>query len=417
MTILAPYTYLQKSRFQERLITSKPIPSLEMVIVIPAYKEEQLTATLASLEANPFQDKHKIEVIIIINNGIHEEESIQIFNQEVYKECQDWIRKNSPGLTIHPVLVQDLPKKHAGVGLARKIGMDEAVDRLEQVENEQGLIVCLDADSQVQSNYLQVLMDTHLQQPKMEAFSIRFAHPLEGEGYKSEVYEGIILYELFLRYYVEGLRMAGYPYAIHTIGSSMAVRSKAYQKMGGMNRRKAGEDFYFLHKFSPGGKVFEVQETTVIPSPRASDRVPFGTGKAIQGWLDQKEKVYQAYHPAIFQALETFLLSIADSYERMAWDIAPCFESFFENEHILQKGKETKAHVGNKQAYIKRFYQWLTPLKVLQLIRSAAVTYPDVPLEEAVEGLFSSMVPEEKVPNSLDPKAWLLYLRKRQAER
>ncbi|MEM7512138.1 MAG: glycosyltransferase [Bacteroidota bacterium] len=417
MTILAPYTYLQKSRFKDRLISTKPDPFLEMVIVIPAYKEEQLTVTLESLEANLFEDKHKVEVIIILNNGIHEEESIQLLNQRVLKECQEWIKENSPGLTIHPVLVQDLPKKHAGVGLARKIGMDEAVDRLEQVENEQGLIICLDADSQVQPNYLQVLMDTHLQYPKMEAFSIRFAHPLEGEAFSSDVYEGIILYELFLRYYVEGLRLAGYPYAIHTIGSSMAVRSKAYQKMGGMNRRKAGEDFYFLYKFSPAGKVYEIQETTVIPSPRASDRVPFGTGKAIQGWLDQEEKVYQAYHPTIFQALHAFLLSIPDSYEHMTWDIAPCFESFFENENILKKGKETKSHVGNQKAYVKRFYQWLTPLKVLQLIRSAATTFPDIPLEEAVSGLFSPMTPEEIVPNSLRAKEWLLYLRKRQAER
>ena len=417
MTILAPYTYLQKSRFKERLISAKPNPSLEMVIVIPAYKEEQLTTTLTSLEENFFTDKHKIEVIIIINNGLHEEESIQRLNQKVYKVCQTWIKENSPELSIHPVLVQDLPKKHAGVGLARKIGMDEAVDRLEQVENAQGLIICLDADSQVQPNYLQVMMETHLKQPKMEAFSIRFEHPLEGDTYSAEVYEGIIRYELFLRYYVEGLRMAGYPYAIHTIGSSMAVRSKAYQKMGGMNRRKAGEDFYFLHKFSPGGKVYEVQETMVIPSPRASDRVPFGTGKAIQGWLDQEEKVYQAYHPAIFQALKAFLISIPDSYETLTWDIEPCFASFFENENIFQKGKETKAHVGNKQAYIKRFYQWLTPLKVLQLIRSAAATYPDMLLDTAVSGLFTSMIPEEEVPISQDAKAWLLYLRKRQSER
>ena len=29
----------------------------------------------------------------------------------------------------------------------------------------------------------------------------------------------------------------------------MAVRADAYLRQGGMNRRKAGEDFYFLNKF------------------------------------------------------------------------------------------------------------------------------------------------------------------------
>ena len=78
----------------------------------------------------------------------------------------------------------------------------------------------------------------------------------------------------------------------------MVVRAWAYIEQGGMNRRKAGEDFYFLQKISWLGKVTELSNTTVYPSPRISDRVPFGTGKAIRNFIKSKQQTsypLQAY--------------------------------------------------------------------------------------------------------------------------
>ena len=88
--------------------------------------------------------------------------------------------------------------------------------------------------------------------PRSPGCSIYFEHPLHGP-LEPKVYEAIAAYELHLRYYVQALRYAAFPYAHHTIGSSMAVRADAYAKQGGMNKRQAGEDFYFLHKIIPLG--------------------------------------------------------------------------------------------------------------------------------------------------------------------
>lgn len=414
MTILAPYTYLQKHRYKERLIPESPDPSLALVIVIPVYKEPELLATLYSLSENHFDEWRKVEVILVVNHAIDAPETVQQQNQQTYKAVKEWIHTVADTLTIHPLLIQDLPKKQAGVGLARKIGMDEAVDRLEQVDNPQGLIICLDADTIVQPNYLQVLLDTYRTLPKKEAFTIHFEHPLEGKKFSSGIYEGIIFYELFLRYFIEGLRVAGYPYAFHTVGSAMAVRSHAYQKMGGMNRRQAGEDFYFLHKFTQRGKVHEIHDTAVIPSPRASDRVPFGTGKAIQAWLDTPGQAYMGYHPELFFSLKEFLASFPSSYGSLVWNVPLCFRDFLEEEKLTEKGKEAKSHVASQAAYVKRLYQWLSPLKVLQIIRAGQATYPDIELIEAVNRLFSynQSTPEVSPPTSA--KEWLGWLRKRQ---
>jgi len=118
--------------------------------------------------------------------------------------------------------------------------------------------------------------------------SIYFEHPIAGNEFEANIYEGIINYELHLRYYYQALKYCGLQYAFHTVGSSMVVRSSAYQKQGGMNKRKAGEDFYFIHKIIALGNFSELNSTVVYPSPRISDRVPFGTGKAIGDWIEQE---------------------------------------------------------------------------------------------------------------------------------
>ena len=92
---------------------------------------------------------------------------------------------------------------------------------------------------------------------------------------------GIQLYEDYLHYYKKALDYAGFPDSIYTIGSAFAVRADAYVKQGGMNRRQAGEDFYFLNKLTKLGKITEINDAYVYPSARVSDRVPFGTGAAM----------------------------------------------------------------------------------------------------------------------------------------
>ena len=51
------------------------------------------------------------------------------------------------------------------------------------------------------------------------------------------------------------MKFAGYPWAMYTVGSAFAVTAEAYVKRGGMNRRQAGEDFYFLQNLAHIGTV------------------------------------------------------------------------------------------------------------------------------------------------------------------
>lgn len=367
MTIFSEQTYLQKHSFCKQELKKAPKAGLKMAIVIPCYAETNLLDTLNSLEKNK-KTAFACEVIIVLNAGEHSPQTILSQNEKTKKEFEHWLRSSEKALDYFLLEKNSLPKKHAGVGLARKIGMDEAVGRFELAEEKEGIIVCLDADSIVAENYLISIYEHFQKHPKSEACSIYFEHPLEGEAFEEDIYRGIVYYELFLRYYIEGLRYAGHPYAFHTVGSSMAVRSAAYEKQNGMNRRKAGEDFYFLMKFIVDGKLNECNTTAVYPSPRAADHVPFGTGRAIMKWMEGERKTYPGYDPEIFDLLKSFIEQVPGLYERKKLDIDAKLKAFLAEQNFEDALDETLKHVRDRQSFEKRFFKWFNGLRVLKLV-------------------------------------------------
>ncbi|MDG1476053.1 MAG: glycosyltransferase family A protein, partial [Vicingaceae bacterium] len=258
--------YLNRYSVREELITQKPKNNLGIVVVIPCCNEPDLTTSLQSLY-NCKEPICEVEVIVVINASEKASTTILKQNTKSLTAAKEWAIEHADKFQFYFIEENQLPKKHAGVGLARKIGMDESVSRFESVNNHQGIIACFDADAKCESNYLVELENHFKQHPKSPACSIHFEHPIAGTDFSESIYKGITQYELHLRYYKNGLAFANLPYAFHTIGSSMAVRSEAYQKQNGMNKRKAGEDFYFLQKLIPLGNFTEIKTTQLIPSP------------------------------------------------------------------------------------------------------------------------------------------------------
>jgi len=409
MTIYADQTYLQKHRFASRLIRHPPRPNTQIIVVIPCHNEPDIITTLNSLEGC-ISPPCEVEVIIVVNASTQHDRMIHDQNQQTVQTINKWKNTANLQFVYHPLYISDLPIKHAGVGLARKIGMDEAVDRFEQGGIDDGLILCLDADSRAAPNYLTEIYQQFHIYPRVEAASIHFEHPTSGTQFSAEVYTGIIWYELYLRYYIEALRFAGYPYAYHTIGSSMAVRSNAYQKQGGMNRRKAGEDFYFLHKFIPNGRFIEIAQTTVFPSPRPSDRVPFGTGKAITDWVDSQQDLSFAYSLGIFEDLHQFITVIPKLYQQDLPHLPVTIDTFLNQEDIDKVLNDIRNNVSNQKRFEKRLYQWFDPLKVLRCVHHATEQfYPkESLLKNAIElyhKLDPSLTSDQKT--EILPLKWL----------
>ncbi len=384
--------YLHQRGLYPPLIQKRPSPLLGIVVVIPCHDEDFLLLSLMALKKceRPHCDT---EVIVVINHAANASPGLVEKNRNTFEQANRWARENQmPHLHFH-LLIMELPKKHAGVGLARKIGMDEACYRLERAGNPRGIIACFDADCRCDPNYLCALESYFTENPSVQACGIYFEHPVAGPDFKDDVYLAVARYELHLRYYIHAQRWAGHPHARHTVGSSMAVRCDAYQQQGGMNRRQAGEDFYFLQKFIPLGHFGEITTTKIIPSPRPSHRVPFGTGKAV-GELLASGKSLLTYNPKSFVDLKTFLcgdLQALHSEKNIHDLLARLPESvgnFLQMNDFVEKIEEIKANTASPAAFAKRFWQWFDAFMMMKYVHAAREThYPDVEVVEAAHWL------------------------------
>lgn len=388
--------YLQQRTLFAPLIFKKPSLNLGMIVVIPAYDEPYLLLSLMNLSrcTLPLCD---VEVIVVINNSEQSSQAVRDRNQETYLTALEWAKKNNKHrIKFHILYVPDLPSKSAGVGLARKIGMDEACWRFMKMKNKKGVIVCFDADSRCENNYFLALEEHFKNHPRTPACNIYFEHPLHGVEHSDEVYEAIVPYELHLRYYIQAQRLAGFPHAYHTVGSSMAVRVMAYQQQGGMNKRKAGEDFYFLHKFISLGQFSECLSTKVIPSPRPSHRVPFGTGKAV-GEIVASSGQYETYSLSSFFDLKCLFEQVpglykaeANEYESIVSELPKSIRHFLIQIDYANKWQEIKAHTASRKAFTARFYKWFNAFMLMKYVHFARDHYhPNVPVGEAAARLLS----------------------------
>jgi len=334
--------------------------------VIPAFDEPDVIGTLESL-LNCEPPTQPVEVILAINYGENVEAELKEKAQTQYEQTKIWMAANErTDLEMNVLLLKELPKKHAGVGLARKIGMDEACYRFESIANGEGVIVCLDADCQVSKNYLIEIVNHYKQYPECIAANVYFEHPLD-----KEYQEHILNYELHLRYYIEGLRQANYPFAFHTIGSTITVRHKTYQQQGGMNKRKAGEDFYFLHKVIPLGNFQEINEATVYPDARISHRVPFGTGRAIWEADTQQKNLQVSYHYESFLILKKLFEAVPEMFDKDLAEVdMPAILKNYLTEHIdFQKDiKSILKNTAGRESFVKRMHRYWDGITVLKLV-------------------------------------------------
>lgn len=390
MSIAQRYIENYFTRFADRneLINISIDPNCKLTVVIPCHNEPDLLGTLNSL----LECKHgtsPVEVIIVVNQKSGSEgQPYDQQNRKTISDFNQWklVLKDSH-MKFHLIEALDLPKKTAGVGLARKIGMDEALRRFISIDVN-GTIACLDADCRVSKNYL-VSIEEEFHQSDADLGEVHYEHLFQDE--KDEALKkGIINYELFLRYYVEGLKFSGFPNAIQTIGSCMLVKASTYAKHGGMNKRKAGEDFYFLHKIIPHEVFQEVKTATVYPSCRVSDRVPFGTGKAQQDWLNQEEKEYLTYDPKIFNELKSFIDNTTKFYtedlESVIKRLPTTPKSFLECHDFVHKIELIKSNCKTLLQFQNQFFIWFDGFLCMKFVHFVRDQYhPNIPIEKAIE--------------------------------
>ncbi len=384
--------YFAKHAFTGPLIDASPRPGVALYIVIPCMAEPDLLSTLESLYLS--HQEGDVEILVIINHSEIADDQVRLLNEHTIHALRTWSEEyRREHFHLHVSFHPDLPAKKAGVGLARKIGMDEAARRALAAGRGDAVIACLDADCTVDENYCVAIRQFFDSRTDMEGCAIYFEHPLEGLDDNHR--RAIIDYELHLRYFIGMQRWAGHPFAYHTVGSAMAVRVATYCAVGGMNTRQAGEDFYFLHKVIERGAFSELTATTVRPSARESQRVPFGTGRAMQTTLHHRQAL-TTYNPAIFPGVAELISTVPVFYtagnprEVIAGFTDGAIRAYLLQADASDRIAEIKKHTATERTFSRRFFLWFNAFRLLKYIHFARDNYfPNIPVADAARRCFA----------------------------
>ena len=376
---------------------------VSQAVVIPALaEEERLFATLETLGQNPPEELARTLVICVVNNRAEPfTRTGQLAeNQRTLVHLENLVKGHrthtSPDLACDHLRLGFVDASSSGleiglkfgVGEARRIGLDLGLSVLTDNHVEEGLLFSLDADTMVEADYL-AKVRRHFEETECRSAVVDYAHALPDDP---ERRVAIVRYELFLRYHEFGLRLAGSPYAFPTIGSTIVTRCDAYVAAGGMNRRQAGEDFYFLQELVKTGGVGRVNSTTVHPSSRVSDRVPFGTGATISRHLSGGDDGSMVYHPTSYRVIGDWLSVIEEGLDHPASDIleraariSTELKAFLVRNDFAESWPKIQQNAPDLDGLGRQFHRWFDGFRTLKLIHHLRDNgFPRQPIFDAI---------------------------------
>lgn len=343
-----PHSALIKEVFTQGNLASK-----KGYVCIPACNEEPFLSLLDQLHGQITDHA----LFIFFNASADASHEVKEKNEQCYRIIKEHLMVLNMDCLI--LLDNAITPKISGVGYARKTIMDRAAE--ECYHSQSTWISGLDADCSIDENYISSLDHYFDSRPNIQGASIKFEHPYSDP--KTDLH--IHYYESHLRYLKLALQWAQFPFYYHTVGSSMVVRASTYKKVGGMNHKKAGEDFYFLQKIMPHG-YGEINDTCIFPSSRMSDRVPFGTGRAMGSMINDDHWI-KPYPILAFRHLRVLMEHIQNLFQtplktHFFWpeQIDPFCKNYFENKGFEKSWNSISDHSKTSESRNKKFLNQLS---------------------------------------------------------
>ena len=357
--------YVAKHSIKNFKISNPPQhKSYNYFMIIPAYNEyDYINITLSSISKQTLQKK--LLVIIVINNSEHSTNNIVNNNKQTYKKL------NSTKYPFEIILIDCFSKNHAfpkivaGVGMARKVGLDFCL----KYGNKTSLLCSLDADTLLNPKYLELVFNLFIDK-KYKAAVVNFKHQKSEEPKTNQL---VAEYEDILKYNAAELKRINSPYGYVSMGSTMICTVEAYISVGGMPKIKATEDFYFLQKLAKYTPIFNINEVLVYPSSRSEERVYLGTGyrlkkqSSIKHLRIPKSKIKSIYF--LYRVIEEVgFKDINSAIEQIAKQDQTLYK-FLYNHKIKNSMSLIIENSQSNEQFLKQFHRWFDNLKIYQFIK------------------------------------------------
>ena len=156
----------------------------------------------------------------------------------------------------------------------------------------------------------------------------------------------------------------------------MLCRLDAYIAAGGMNVRKAAEDFYFLQELQKNDNIHYIDNIQVRPSSRYINRSYLGTSKRMFDVLNNDLDINNLYFPKDeYQVLEKFLKTILQSQSISTKLILSELKKInnrlyiFLLDHKFESVWPSIASSKNQKQFENQFHKWFDFLKTIKLLK------------------------------------------------
>ena len=362
--------YLDKKSVHKQWSYQKnPIKkNFDFIITIPCYDEyNYLFKTLESIDEQDQNLLKKTLVSIVINNSESEDPIIIQNNLKTFKKLLKY-ESSYELIAIDAFSTNNaINKKNAGVGMARKISVDMALPYCQS----DSIICFIDADTKLSKDYLRTIHSSYIKN-RWVAATVNFEH-LRDEPKTIEI---INQYEDFLKNTSKNLKENHSPYSYIPLGSTMICTKNGYITVGGMNKRKAAEDFYFLQELEKTVGIFHINDTLVYPSSRYLNRSYLGTSTRLKKCLDGELSIDSLYYSSKSFKILSKWIEIALKSQKISSEkvLEKCNKIDPGLSKILIKLNFQKSWVGiinapSYQHFKEQFHRWFDAFKTLKLLK------------------------------------------------
>jgi len=396
----------------EHCTTAQPAlkRSYRWVLIIPAF-DEAVDFLERVLSNQVFGNQlNALLVIRVINAPIDASASARARTLELLGTRG--VRNHGPGIDVLTIDAASnaLPADQA-TGLARKIGNDIACHLMLRGQIKNLLLCNTDADAVLPASYFRQIAAAYFPNVRTNKTARTGKSDLPGAlilpftHYSNEprLLAAGQLYELYLRRLYENLAWCGSPYAYPALGSVLVINPVLYAKSRGFPKRRAGEDFYLLNKIAKLADIVHLTGDPVALEARASSRVPFGTGPAIEKVRHTKATEFLSYSPASFVLLKRFYSGFQELGE--VTNVKPSARGIVRDKlwptswqdpdllWLLKRLglptvlKKLQANHPTPKAQRRAVHEWFDALKVVRFLNEARHFHPDEALlKTTVEG-------------------------------
>mgnify|MGYP001282742655 CR=1 FL=1 len=339
-------------------------------IVIPIYNEyDYILDTLNSIQ---YQDKDFLKntlSIFVINNSQNAAAAIVNNNKKTHKLIVKQSYKFEYAILDYYSSKNAFPHNSSGVGYARKVGMDFAL----QYSKQESLLCCVDADTILNQQYLSTV-NSFFKDKKKLACTVNFIHQKSTD---KKIERGIRIYENELKRMAAKLYEAASPYSYVSMGSTIVCRINAYIAVSGMPKKSATEDFYFLQALAKFTTIHFIEDILVYPSSRCEQRVYLGTGARMKEYKKHDKFNNIIYSDDAYETLKLFL-SIIKNFSMKEYNIIHKrilklnnnkLNKFLLNNNFKQIWVTIQSTAKTRKQFELFFNQWFDALKTLKFLK------------------------------------------------